>query len=414
MREVTVMINKLEEYAHLLIEVGLNVQKGQYLVIRSPIACADFARLCVKAAYEVGAKQVIMQWSDDYVSRQFWLNAHDDVFDNVFPWEVDLNLGLAKLGAARLSIVGNDPENLKGVDPDRISRAEKANGAAQREYYNLMTCSAFPWCVASIPVPSWAKKVFPDLTEEEAMNKLWTAIFDAVRINNCGGAVQRWREHCDYLKTKRELLNDYNFKYLHYTNSLGTDLMVELPEDHIWMAGSEFSKSGIEFVANMPTEEVFTAPKRDGVNGKIVASLPLVDGGNIIDGFYMILKDGVITEVHAEKGEEYLKNAISIDEGASRFGEVALVPYDSPISNSGILFYNTLFDENASCHFAFGEAYPCLKGGENMTKEELSERGLNDSITHCDFMVGTKDLSIVGITHDGERIAVFKDGNFAI
>lgn len=181
-----------------------------------------------------------------------------------------------------------------------------------------------------------------------------------------------------------------------------------------WMAGSEFSKGGVEFVANMPTEEIFTAPLRDGVNGKIVATKPLVDSGNIIDGFHMILKDGVITEVHAEVGEEFLKKAITLDEGASRFGEVALVPYDSPISNSGVLFYNTLFDENASCHFAFGDSYACIKDGDKMTKEELKAHGLNDSMTHVDFMVGSKDLSIVGTTHDGKEIKVFENGNFVI
>ena len=246
------------------------------------------------------------------------------------------------------------------------------------------------------------------------MEKLWEEIFKAVRITGCGDAIDRWRKHCKVLEEKREKLNAYNFKSLHYTNSLGTDLTVELPENHIWMAGSEFSKGGVEFVANMPTEEVFTAPLRDGVNGKIVATKPLVDSGNIIDGFHMILKDGVITEVHAEVGEEFLKKAITLDEGASRFGEVALVPYDSPISNSGVLFYNTLFDENASCHFAFGDSYACIKDGDKMTKEELKAHGLNDSMTHVDFMVGSKDLSIVGTTHDGKEIKVCENGNFVI
>ena len=408
------MVNKLEEYAHLLIEVGLNVQKGQYLIINSPVDCAYFARLCVKAGYEAGAKQVIMQWRDDYISRQYWLNAADEVFDEVFPWDVERNLTLAKKNAARLSISAADPENLVGVDPDRLDRADKANGKANSEYTTMMMNSDFPWCVASIPIPAWAKKVFPGIPEEEAMEKLWNAIFDAVRITDEGGAVERWKQHCDNLKNKREILNKYNFKSLHYTNSIGTDLTVELPEGHIWMAGSEFSKTGIEFVANIPTEEVFTAPKCDGINGTVAASKPLVIGGNIVDGFSMVLKDGKITEVHAEKGEEYLKKAITLDEGASRFGEVALVPYDSPISNSGILFLNTLFDENASCHFAFGDSYPCIKGGDKMSKEELKKHGLNASMTHCDFMVGTKDLSIIGTTHDGREIPVFKDGNFAV
>ncbi len=408
------MNNMLSEYARLLVEVGLNVQKGQYVLINSPISCADFTRRCVDAAYAAGACDVLVNWGDDYVSRQHWLNADDSVFDNVFSWDVDKNLGYAKLGAARLSISASDPENLKGVDPSRMERASKASGEANKEFHEMMMTSAFPWCVASIPVPSWAKKVFPELPEDEAMEKLWESIFSAVRITPQGGAVERWREHCDYLKQKREALNNFNFKFLHYTNSIGTDLMIELPENHIWMAGSEYSKNGIEFVANMPTEEVFTAPKLDGVNGKVVASMPLVEGGNIINNFYMIIKDGVIVEVHAEQGEEYLKQAIALDEGASRLGEVALVPFDSPISNSGILFYNTLFDENASCHLAFGAAYPCVKNGENMTAEELTAAGLNNSIQHCDFMIGTSDLSIVGITHDGREVPVFVDGNFAI
>lgn len=408
------MNNMLSEYARLLVEVGLNVQKGQYVLINSPISCADFTRLCVDAAYVAGARDVIVNWGDDYVSRQHWLNADDSVFDNVFSWDSDKNLGYAKLGAARLSISASDPENLKGVDPSRMERASKASGEANKEFHEMMMTSAFPWCVASIPVPSWAKKVFPELPEDKAMEKLWESIFSAVRITPQGGAVERWREHCDYLKQKREALNNFNFKFLHYTNSIGTDLMIELPENHIWMAGSEYSKNGIEFVANMPTEEIFTAPKLDGVNGKVVASMPLVEGGNIINNFYMIIKDGVIVEVHAEQGEEYLKQAIALDAGASRLGEVALVPFDSPISNSGILFYNTLFDENASCHLAFGAAYPCVKNGENMTAEELTAAGLNNSIQHCDFMIGTSDLSIVGITHDGKKVPVFIDGNFAI
>lgn len=408
------MVNKLEEYAHLVIEIGLNVQKGQYVIINSPVECAPFARLCVKAAYEVGAKQVIMNWRDDFIARQYWLNAADEVFDEVFQWDVDKNLGLAKRGAARLSIAATDPENLKGVDPERLARAGKANGEANKEFTAMMMASVNPWCVASVPVPSWAKKVFPGVPEEEAMDKLWDEIYKAIRITDEGGAVKRWHEHCRILAEKCKKLNDYAFKSLHYTNSLGTDLTVELPVGHIWEAGSESSKTGIEFVANIPTEEIFTAPKRDGVNGKIVASKPLVLGGNIVDGFYMILKDGKITEVHAEKGEEFLKKEIALDEGASHFGEVALVPFDSPISNSGVLFYNTLFDENASCHFAFGEAYPtCIQGGTEMSKEQLEAHGLNSSITHEDFMVGTRDLSIVGTTPDGRKITVFKDGNFA-
>lgn len=407
------MINRLEEYAHLVIEIGLNVQKGQIVIINSPVECAEFARLCVKAAYEVGARQVVMNWRDDVVAREYWLHAADEVFDEVFPWEVQKNLELAKRGAARLSISASDPENLKGVDPSRLSRASKANGEANKEFTAMMMASEVPWCIASVPVPSWAKKVFPGIPVEEAMEKLWDEIYKAIRIDDNGGAVGRWKEHCKTLSERANKLNEYAFKQLHYKNALGTDLVVELPVGHVWEAGSEFSKTGIEFVANMPTEEIFTAPKLDGINGVVYASKPLVLGGNIVDGFHLVLKDGKVVEVHAEVGEEILKHEMSIDEGASRFGEVALVPFDSPISNSGVLFYNTLFDENASCHFAFGKAYPtCIKGGSEMSEDERKAHGLNNSITHVDFMVGTSDLSIDGITDSGETVPVFRNGNF--
>ena len=246
------------------------------------------------------------------------------------------------------------------------------------------------------------------------MALLWDAIFSACRVSGTGDAVARWREHLKTLRERTEKLNAYRFRSLHYQNSLGTDLTVELPEGHLWQSGEEKTPKGQPFVANMPTEEIFTAPLREGINGVVYASMPLVHDGNIIDKFHFVVRDGQIVEAVAEKGEDVLRAAISVDEGASYFGEVALVPYDSPISNLKLLFYNTLFDENAACHIAFGEAYPCIEGGRDMTKEQLKEKGLNDSITHVDFMIGTKDLSIVGTTHDGREIPVFVNGNFAL
>ena len=246
------------------------------------------------------------------------------------------------------------------------------------------------------------------------MERLWDAILSAVRITGDGRAVEKWQEHIATLGHRLEKMNAFNFKSLHYTNSLGTDLTVELPEGHVWEAGNDVTLSGQAFIANIPTEELFTAPLKTGVNGVVYSSMPLVHSGNIIDGFRFTVKEGKIVEAHAKQGEETIRGAIAVDEGASYFGEVALVPYDSPISNQKILFYNTLFDENASCHIAFGEAYPCLKDGHGMSKDELKKRGLNDSITHVDFMIGTADLAITGVTYDGKEIPVFIDGNFAI
>jgi len=405
---------RLREYAQLLIRVGLNVRRGQTLVISAPVECADFARLCAREAYDAGCREVVMNWHDDALTRMKYLYAADGVFDEVPLWRRHFFNDYAQEGAAYLAIDAADPENLRGVDSARMTRGQQASGRALKEFNRLQMCSGFPWCIASIPIPSWARTVFPGCTEEESMEKLWNAIFAAVRISGDERCVEKWRAHLDTLSRRVEKLNELDFKSLHYTNALGTDLTVELPEGHIWEAGNDVTLSGVPYIANIPTEEIFTSPLKTGVNGVVYSALPLVNGGNIIDRFHFVLRDGKIVEARAEKGEEFLKAAISVDEGASYFGEVSLVPFDSPISNQKILFYNTLFDENAACHIAFGEAYPCLRGGQQMTKEELKARGLNDSITHVDFMVGTRDLQIIGTTHEGKQIPVFLNGNFAI
>ena len=408
------MEEKLREYAKLLIVIGLNLQKGQTLVISSPVECAYFARLCASAAYDAGCREVVMNWSDDALGREKYLRADASVFESVPEWRRHFYNDYAAEGAAYLAIDASDPEMLQGVDPKRLTAAQRSSAKALDPFYRLQMKNGFPWCIASIPIPSWAKKVFPNENEEDAMRKLWEAIFETVRITGNGDAIEKWREHLARLEKRREVLNRLRLRSLHYTNSLGTDLTIELPEGHLWATGGGKSTAGIPFVANMPTEEIFTAPLKTGINGIVYAAMPLVDNGNIIDGFHFVVKDGKITEAKAERGEEFLKTAISVDEGASYFGEVALVPYDSPISNQKILFYNTLFDENASCHIAFGEAYPeCLEGGTDMTREELDAHGLNYSINHVDFMVGTEDLSIVGTTADGREVPIFVNGNFA-
>ena len=407
------MEESLREYARLLARVGLNIQKGQRLVISAPVECASFARLCAQEAYDAGCCEVVMNWSDDALTRMKYLQADDAVFDTVPLWRRHFFNDHALEGAAYLAISATDPENLKGVDPQRLVRSQQASGKALKDFDRLQMCGGFPWCIASIPIPGWARTVFPDLPEAQAMEKLWEAIFRAVRITGDGRAVERWQEHLATLHRRLDRLNALKFRSLHYTNSLGTDLTIQLPEGHIWQAGDDVTLSGQTYIANIPTEEIFTAPLKTGVSGVVYSALPLAHDGTIIDKFHFVVRDGKIVEAHAEKGQEALRAAISVDEGASYFGEVALVPYDSPISNQKILFYNTLFDENAACHIAFGEAYPCLEGGQRMTKEELKARGLNDSIAHVDFMVGTPDLSIVGTTHDGREIPVFVNGNFA-
>lgn len=407
------METKLREYARLLVRVGLNVAEGQRMIISSPVECAHFARLCAREAYDAGCREVVMNWTDDAMARMKYLHASEETFDTVPLWRQHFFNDHALEGAAYLAISASDPENLKGVSSDRIIRAQRASGKALKDFDRLQMCGGFPWCIASIPIPSWAVRVFPGKSEKEAVSALWDAIFSAVRITGDGKAVERWQEHLATLDRRLEKLNALKLKSLHYKNSLGTDLTVELPKGHIWESGGDRTLSGRSYIANIPTEEIFTSPLKTGTNGTVYASMPLAHDGNVIENFYFVVRDGKITEAHAEKGEETLRAAISVDEGAAYFGEVALVPCDSPISNQNLLFYNTLFDENAACHIAFGEAYPCLEGGQQMSKDELKARGLNDSITHVDFMIGTPDLSVTGLTEDGRSIPIFVDGNFS-
>jgi len=276
----------------------------------------------------------------------------------------------------------------------------------------MMMRNDFPWCVVSIPTTAWAIKVFPDIPEADAVNKLWDAILSAVRVSGDGTAVDSWRLHVARLNERSSILNSYQFSKLIFNNSLGTDLTVELHEKAKWSGVGEIAANGVSFVANMPSEEIATLPIKNGANGVVYSSLPLSLNGTIIKDIRFTVENGKIVDATASEGLEVLLRELDIDEGARYFGEVALVPNNSPVSDMGILFYNTLFDENASCHFAFGKAYPTFHDAADITDEELKARGTNDSLTHVDFMIGTPDLSIVGITRDGQTVTVFSDGNF--
>lgn len=405
--------NKLAKYADLAVRVGVNIQKGQTLVISSPVECASFARLLVEKAYSAGAYEVIVKWNDDVCGRLKFLHANEEIFSKVSDWEVESVMEYARKGAAFLSISASDPEALKGVDPTRISTSQKCRRNAMKEYSERMMTNQNEWSIISIPTLSWAKKVFPNVSDEEAIDNLWEAIFKTVRIDK-EDPIAAWDEHKANISAKSAWLNSLNLTNLHFKNSIGTDLSLDLPENYIFLGAAEKSASGVEFVANMPTEEVFSAPKKTGVNGTVVSSKPLNYNGNLIENFSLTFKDGAVTSFTAEKGYEFLKSLIETDEGSKYLGEVALVPFDSPISNSGILFFNTLYDENASCHFALGKAYAsCIKDGEKMSKEERVAAGINDSLSHVDFMLGTSDLSVIGTTKSGETVAVFENGNWA-
>jgi len=404
----------LEKYAQLVIKTGINIQQDQTLVISSPLECAPFARLLAENAYKAGAREVVMNWKDELSSKIKFLHAPDEIFDEFPDWQKEFYLSYARKGAGFISIAASDPELLKEVNPERVVRVQKASNAALKEYRERMMSNKNAWSVVSIPTHAWARKVFPDVSPEDAVEKLWTAIFEAVRVDTTDPVVA-WKEHSQELKQNLDYLNAQKFKHLYFKNSLGTDLQIELPKGHLWMGGPEHTAEGTEFVANMPTEEVFTLPEKTGVNGVVVSSKPLNYNGILIDKFSLTFKDGRIIECKAEQGYEVLKKLVETDEGSHYLGEVALVPYNSPISNSGILFYNTLFDENASCHLAIGKAYPiCIEGGTDMNDAELAQAGVNDSMVHVDFMLGTNDLEIVGETASGDRIQVFTSGNFTV
>jgi len=408
------MQQKLSEYAALAVRVGINLKKGQTLIISCPTECAVFGRMLAAEAYDVGAREVVVRWYDDGIDRLMYLKADDAVFDVVPAWLKTFYEEYTNPQTAKIAVYATDPENLLGVAPDRIQRWTIAAGTALKKYNDMQMAKEFPWCVVSVPTRAWAAKVFPGIEAEEAVDKLWDAIYYTLRIDGDGTGVRKWEEHLARLQDRVTKLNGCRFKSLIYKNGLGTDLTVELPEKHNWIGGGDETTSGTYFVANMPTEEVFTLPKKDGANGVVYSSMPLVLNGHLIKDIKLTLKDGKIVDAYASEGLEILLRQLDTDEGARYFGEVALVPRSSPISEQGILYYNTLFDENASCHFAFGAAYPAFVGAENMSEDEKKEQGMNDSIIHEDFMVGTPDLVITGITPGGCEIPVFEDGNFVI
>jgi len=404
---------KIEKYAELAVKIGVNIQKGQTLVINAPISSADFTRTIAKKAYEAGAKNVHVEWNDDDLSRLRYDMAPLESFKEFPNWKARGFEDMAENGAAFMTIKATDPDLLKGVDSEKIAASNKAHGQAMNKFRGYIQSDKVSWLVISAPAKAWAAKVFPDSPEEEQEVKLWEAMFEAVRINT-EDPIAEWRKHDENLQTKAKFLNEKNYKKLHYT-APGTDLSIELPDNHIWLGGGGPSQDGVHFVANMPTEEVFTAPKIDGVNGTVSNTKPLNYGGNTIDNFTLTFKDGKVVDFKAEEGEETLKHLLDTDEGASHLGEVALVPHGSPISQSGILFYNTLYDENASNHIALGSAYStCLKDGAQMSGDQLKKAGLNTSITHVDFMIGSGEMNIEGERQDGTKEPVFKNGEWAI
>lgn len=401
----------LKEYAKLIVNVGANVQKGQEVLITAEMDQPEFVSYVAEAAYKAGAKKVTVDWKCDALTK---LNAKYqklNVLSKVEAWEEAKLQHMVDTLPCRIYIMSEDPDGLKGISQPKYSKALAARGKITKPYRQAIN-NKHQWTIAAVPGEKWAKKVFPHLSKKQAVEALWEAILSCARTE--GDAVANWEAHNAEMDAHAAYLNTKKIRKLHYTASNGTDLTVGLMERSRFCAACDTTLSGVKYTPNMPTEEVFTTPKKGEAEGIVVASMPLSYQGQLIENFSMEFKNGKVVSVKAEKNEALLQRMVEMDENAGYLGECALVPKESPINRSGLIFYNTLFDENASCHLALGMGYDtCVEGFETLTREEMEAMGVNDSVIHVDFMIGTEDMSIDGITEDGEIVPIFRNGTWA-
>jgi aminopeptidase len=402
---------RLDAYAELALRVGVNLQPGQRLIIWAPVEAAPLVHLVTARAYKMGARLVETIYRDDAIVRARFDHAPRDSFEEHSTWMLHAGLEYAENGHAVLSIHGTDPDLLKGVDPALVATAQKTQGRVMEPYGRLISGDKVNWCVIAYPVEKWACKVFPGRTAAEAQASLWESIYSIVRLD-APDPIVAWQDHAARLSERTAYLNGRQYNALHFRGP-GTDLTVGLPYNHRWLGGAAPAGNGITNIANVPTEEVFTAPDRARVDGVVRATMPLNYGGNLIENFSLTFKDGRVTGVQAEKGESLLRSMIEADEGAARLGEVALVPASSPISRTGVLFYNTLFDENAASHIALGRAYTnCIAGCEGLSNEDFNAMGGNTSIIHVDFMIGSAEIDLDGLTDEGTAEPLMRAGEW--
>ena len=406
--------SRLKKYAKLIVKCGLNVQKGQLVFIQCGLDQPEFVAMVVEECYKSGAKRVKVDWSYMPVTKLNYDYRSLETLSEVTEVEkAELQEKVDTL-ACKLWLDSDDPDGLNGTDSEKIAKAGMARFPIIKPYRDAME-NKYQWCIAAVPGKEWAKKVFPELSEKKAIEKLWEAILYTSRVDS--NPIAAWKEHNEELAARCKFLNDYKFEKLEYKSANGTDFTVGLNPRGKFSGGGEMTiaKKRVYFNPNIPSEEVFTSPMRGIAEGKVVATKPLSYQGKLIENFWMRFENGKVVEVYAEKNQDLLEKMISMDEGASYLGECALIAYDSPINNTGILFYNTLFDENASCHLALGRGFnDCIEGYEKLTVEECERLGVNSSMIHVDFMIGSKDMSIVGVTKDGKRVQIFQNGNWAI
>lgn len=409
----TITPELLEKYARLAIKVGLNLQAGQRLFIgRAPLEAVDLVRAITEVAYKAGARAVHVLWNDEALERTRFQFAPRESFSEFPQWLADAWLQSAQAGDAILMIRGQDPDLLKNADPELTSLAQKVRWQHLRPALDITGSNGTNWLVIAAPVRSWAQRVFPDVDQDQALTSLWDAIVRICRLDK-DDPIAAWQQHLAELEKRKQWLNEQRFSHLHYRGP-ETDLLIGLPSAHIWLGGSSQAQQGFSFVPNLPTEEIFTLPHRGQVEGKISASLPLSYSGQLIKNFKLEFSEGRVVHFTASKGEETLRQLLESDENAGRLGEVALVSHDSPIAKMGRLFFDTLIDENAACHLAFGNAYSItLQGGTDMTPEAFAAAGGNRSLVHVDFMVGSAALDIDGIRADGSKVPVLRQGVWA-
>lgn len=402
-----------ENYAKLAVKIGINLQEGQDVVVTASTRLADIVTEIVKVCYENKARSVRVEWTNEQIDKLHWLNQATEVMSEVPTWVEEKAKYNAETLPCKIWVDDEDPNAYAGVDVMKMAEVRKARFKVLKKYRD-MSDNKDQWLIVAVPSPSWAKTVFPELETEEAIAKLWEAIIKTMRLD-AEDPVAAWEEHIANLSDKSNKMNAMNLDYLTYKSANGTDLTVKLQPNHIWLSARETNLRGIDFTANMPTEEVFSMPKRDGVNGVVVSTKPLSLNGQLVENFKITFKDGKAVEVEAEKGLETLNTMLDMDESSRHLGEVALVPFNSPVNQTGLLFSNTLFDENACCHFAFGFAFKNnIKGYENMSEDDFKAVDFNDSVNHVDFMVGSEDLEIKGYDFDGKEYVIFKDGVWAI
>ena len=404
----------LKKYAHTLLKYGVNLQEDQTLVISVDVENKDFAVIVTEEAYRLGAKEVVLNWRCSPIARQRLLHANESVLEKPANWIPEFYKQYIDDKAAFLSLISANPKALEGIPTDRISLQSRNLNKVLSFYHTAIMNSSVTWCVASVPTVLWANLLGYEGSDEEKINQLWATLLKLCRIEGVE-LKDTYRHHMAKLRHRCEALNKLDLKSLRYTCENGTDLLLELPEGHIWLGGEESSKDGTIFNANIPTEEVFSAPQYNGVNGVVHSTKPLIYHGNTISDFSFTFKEGKIVEYTAKEGYEVLKELVETDEGSHYLGEVALVDHFSPISQSNQIFYETLFDENASCHLAIGASYPtCLKNIDGLSEEELKERGLNHSLTHVDFMIGHERMNIKGYTRDGQEVDIMIDGRLQV